>query len=153
GVEGVDVGGWAVGPVRPWWVRLGGEPADEIVLAVLARPDAGPGHEEPLVAGEAVEHGGRRPGQGQGGGARGGAESDEVRDVLTEGEGAVDAVTGQRLVGVVLLDQEGGTPAILGVVRRRPPVAQSALGVVLPALVVEAVADLVADHSADRPVV
>jgi hypothetical protein len=82
-----------------------------------------------------------------------GAEADEVRDVLAEGESAVDAVTGQGLVGVVLLDQEGGLPAILGVVRRRPPVAQSALGVVLPALGVEAVADIVADHRPDRPVV
>src|SRR5262245_40068115 len=123
GVEGVDVGGWAVGPVRPWRVRLGGEPPDEIVLPVLTRPDAGPGHEEPLVAGEAVEHGRRRPGQGQVVGAMGGPEADEVRDVLAEGEDAVDTMTGQGLVGVVLLDQEGGPTAILGVVRRRPPVA------------------------------
>ena len=83
----------------------------------------------------------------------GGAEADEVRDVLTEGEGAVDAVTGQGLVGVVLLDHEGGPLAILGGVRRLPPVAQSALGVVMPALAVEAVADLVTDHRPDRPVV
>src|SRR5215510_14158703 len=80
----------------------------------------------------------------------GGAETDEVRDVLTEGEGAVDAVAGQGLVDLVLLDEEGGPPAILGVVRRRPPAAQSTFGVVLPALVVEAVADLVADHRPDR---
>src|SRR5215472_4995305 len=93
GVEGVDVGGRAIGPVRPWRVRLGGKPAEEIVLAVLARPDASPGHEEPLVAGETVEHGRRRPGQGQVVGTMGGAEADEVRDVLTEGERAVDAVT------------------------------------------------------------
>src|SRR5262244_3418654 len=33
GVEGFDVGGRAVGPVRPWRMRLGGKPADEIVFA------------------------------------------------------------------------------------------------------------------------
>src|SRR5262245_28484505 len=60
-VEGIHVGGRAIGSVRPWRMRVGGEPADEIVLAVLARPDASPGHEEPLVAGEAVQYGRCRP--------------------------------------------------------------------------------------------
>jgi len=58
-----------------------------------------------------------------------------------------------RLVGVVLRDELAGDRIEGLAVGFRPPVAQAALAVELAALVVEAMADLVADHRADRPVV
>ena len=79
----------------------------------------------------------------------------EVADVLADGEAAVDVLAGQlaRLERVVLLDQRGGLHLEGGLVVRGPPVVQVALAVVLRALVVEAVADLVADHRSDAAVV
>jgi hypothetical protein len=76
-----------------------------------------------------------------------------VGDVLAQGQLAVDVVARQRLEGVVLLDQHRGLGLEVLVVGLGPPVAQVAVAVVLGALVVEAVADLVADHGADAAVV
>ena len=58
-----------------------------------------------------------------------------------------------RHVGVVLLDQCGRAGGELAPVFVCPPVDEMAVAVVLGALIVEAVADLVADHRADTPVV
>ena len=63
------------------------------------------------------------------------------------------AVQAARREALVLLDQRGGALAELGAVVVGPPVDQVAVAVVLGALVVEAVADLVADHRADAAVV
>ena len=57
------------------------------------------------------------------------------------------------LNGVVLLDEHLRALLELLASASRPPVAQVAVAVELAALVVEAVADLVADHGADRAVV
>ena len=82
-------------------------------------------------------------------------EPAEVADVLADGERAVDllarGVAGLELVE--LGDERVGAglerrPVLVG-----PPVAQRAVAVELRALVVEAVADLVADDRADAAVV
>ena len=60
---------------------------------------------------------------------------------------------GQRLVGVVLRRQALGRGLEVLHVLVRPPVGETAAGVELGALIVEAVADLVADDDADAAVV
>jgi hypothetical protein len=79
----------------------------------------------------------------------------EVADVLADGERAVDVLARQvaRLEAVVLLDQRLRLQLERGLVVGGPPVVEVAGAVVLRALVVEAVADLVADHRADAAVV
>ena len=67
---------------------------------------------------------------------------------------AVDVQAGQRLVGVVLRAERRGLAPRRPCGRRRVhQLLQLAVAVVLRALVVEAVADLVADHRADAAVV
>ncbi len=77
----------------------------------------------------------------------------QVADVLADRELAVDVVARQvlGLEVVVLLDERLGPLTELGAVVVGPPVDHVAVAVVLGALVVEAVADLVADHRADTP--
>ncbi len=58
-----------------------------------------------------------------------------------------------RLITGILRAQPLGAPLEGRGVRRRPPVAQLALGVELAALVIEAVGELVAYHPADGAVV
>ena len=106
-----------------------------------------------LVAGEAVDVGGRGTGQGDAVGLVRDTGTGQVGDVLTKRELTVDRRAGQRLVAGVLGDQTGGTFLEVLPVLRGPPVAQVAGGVVLAALVVESVADLVPDHCPDGPVV
>ena len=79
----------------------------------------------------------------------------EVADVLADGERAVDVLAGERArrEAVVLLDQRLRLHLERRLVVRRPPVVEVAGTVVLRALVVEAVADLVADHGPDAAVV
>ena len=82
-----------------------------------------------------------------------GGNARHVGDVLGERQLAVHVQAGQRLVGVVLRRQPVGGGAEVREVLRRPPVEEAPPRVELAALVVEAVADLVADHRADRAVV
>ena len=79
----------------------------------------------------------------------------EVADVLADGERAVDVLAGQgaRLEAVVLRDQRLRLHLEGRLVVGGPPVVEVAVAVVLRALVVEAVADLVADDRADAAVV
>ena len=60
---------------------------------------------------------------------------------------------GQRLIGVILLHQRGGAGVEIGAVLLGPPVLEHALAVIFAALVVEAMADLMADHRADGAVI
>src|SRR5690606_7173374 len=83
---------------------------------------------------------------------QGDAETAEVADVLTDGEGAVDVVLLTEAEGhecVVLRDESLRALLERGTVLVRPPVLQASVAVVAAALVVEAVADLVADDRAD----
>ncbi len=79
----------------------------------------------------------------------------EVADVLADGQRTVDVLAGKllRLEPVVLGDQLRGAGLELLAVGLGPPVVHVAVAVVLRSLVVEAVADLVADHGADAAVV
>ena len=114
-----------------------------------------PGQEEPLRAGQVVDRRQLRVAEGELVGHVGDRQAAEVADVLAQGELAVDVVARSvgRLQRVVLRDELGralleGGPVVVG-----PPVVEVAVAVVLRALVVEAVADLVPDHRADRAVV
>ena len=62
------------------------------------------------------------------------------------------AVVEHGIAGI-LPDQLGGALLELRAIVGRPPVAQVSIAVELPAGIVEAVADLVADHRADAAVV
>src|SRR5207344_3473560 len=79
----------------------------------------------------------------------GGRKSRDVGDVLAERELSVLVKIGKRLVRVVLRDQLRRGGLEVREVFGRPPVGEVASGVELAALVVEAVADLVADDRAD----
>jgi hypothetical protein len=86
-------------------------------------------------------------------GAHRDGEAGQVGDVLAQSQLAVDVLAGQRLVGRILCGQCGGPGGEALQVLRNPPVAEIACSVELAALVVERVADLVADHRADSAVV
>src|SRR5690606_42012420 len=82
-------------------------------------------------------------------------EPARVADVLADRERVVDAVAGElcRLARVVLRDELRGALLERGAILGRPPVVEAAVAVEPRALVVEAVADLVADDRVDRAVV
>ena len=70
-----------------------------------------------------------------------------------QGQAALDVEAGQGFELVVLGAEARGQGLEVGLVLLGPPVAQHAVAVGFGALVVEAVADLVADHAADAAVV
>ena len=80
-------------------------------------------------------------------------EAGVVGDVLAEGQLAIDEIARERREGGVFGDQPLRLRGKARLVARCPPVAQVAVAVELAALVVEAVADLVADHHANAAVV
>src|SRR5690606_26953015 len=108
--------------------------------------------EEPLRTGEAVDDGRLLAAERGHVGLPRDAEPAEVADVLADRERAVDGVAGCRdgLERVVLRDERAGPLLERRAVLVGPPVDEATLAVVLRALVVEAVADLVADDGADR---
>ena len=134
-------------------VRVDGEVLLLLLLAALGAPAVGPVGEQPLaVVGGHLAAVGRA---GDGVGLVGDRQPAQVADVLPDGERAVDVLAGQRawLEGVVLRDEGLGLHLEGGLVVGGPPVVEVAGAVVLRPLVVEAVADLVADHGADPAVV
>ncbi len=136
-------------------MRVGDQLLAHRFLAVLAAPYLRPGHEEALVAGQAVDHRGFLAVQRKLVGAVGQAEAAEVADVLAHRQLAVDAglAVVERAEAVVLGFQLVLQLLEVGLVGRAPPVAQIAGAVGLRALVVEAVAHFVADHRADAAVI
>ena len=143
----------AVGAELARAVRIGLEPRQQVLLAVLARPDLAPAVEEALVAGEPVDDRCLLAGEREHVGLVRDGEAAEIADVLAERELAVDGVALHRLVLVVLRGQLRAERLELRAILLSPPHAQVAVAVVLRAGVVEAVADLVADHRADATVV
>ncbi len=122
----------------------------------LLAPGLRPAHVEALIAGEAVDHRRRAAAERELVGLVGDGQARVVGDVLAQRQLAVDVKAGHRLAGAVLRDQRVGLGLELLVVGRAEPAGraeQVAVAVVLAALVVEAVADLVADHRADGAVV
>ena len=136
-------------------VRVEGEQPLGLGPAGQAAPDLRPAEEEPLLAGAAVELGGRLVAERDAVGRVADGEAAEVADVLADGERAVDLVAG-GVAGLELVElgDEGVGARLEGrAVLVGPPVAQGAGAVELRALVVEAVADLVPDDRADAAVV
>ncbi len=152
GVPGVDVAGGAHHAERRRR-RAGRRPsaACRAVGARLVLPRLGEGQEQALVAGQPVDHRRRLAAQRGVVGVERHLQPAQVGDVLAHGQLAVDLAARQRLVG-----RRTACPARRP--GRRTRLASSAVhqsrslpvGVDLAALVVEAVADLVADHRADR---
>src|SRR5262245_50344540 len=81
-----------------------------------------------------------------------GRETCDIGDVLAERELSVLVEVGKRHVRVVLGHQLGGRRLEVRQVLRCPPVPQTAGGVELAPLIVEAVADFVSDDRADRAI-
>lgn len=151
------------------------------LVAILSAPNRSVAQEETLQAGEAVDF--RSIGKRGFDGFRGtilaaagrfieseriGLESDvhtaQIADVLADGQRAVHMRGLRRVIRilfgelrrhelVVLVDELLGERLEIGLVLFGPPVVEFAVAVVLRALVVETVADLMADHRADAAVV
>src|SRR5439155_15862438 len=79
--------------------------------------------------------------------------STQVADVLAHRLAAVDLQSRHWRIGLELRAQLCRALFELLRIVRRPPIAEVAVAVRLPALIVEAVADLVADDRSDRAVV
>jgi hypothetical protein len=136
-------------------VWIDGQEPLHLLLPRLLAPRLSPGEEEPLGPAQAVEHRRGRASEREQVGLPGDGEAAEVADVLADRQCSVHVQFGRlaRRERVVLVDQDPG-PLLEGrAVRRLPPVGQSPRAVELRALVVEAVADLVADYRPDRTVV
>ena len=132
---------------------VGAEELAEVGGAIDAAPGDGVGEEEALVAGEAVDGGGGLALQRFVVGVVGDGEAAEVGDVFAEGEFAVDVDVVDADAGVEFLDDFVGAGGVAGAVFGGPPVVEVSCGVVLAALVIEAVGHFVADDGADGAVV
>ncbi len=126
----------------------------QVVVAEQRAPHLRPAEEEALVAGEAVDDGRRLAVQRQLVGA-GSATVSPPRSPMFSPRVSLPftVISSIGLERVVLLDQHAGALLEGLLVLGRPPVAQVAVAVRAAALVVEAVADLVADDAADGAVV
>src|SRR5690348_1450041 len=76
-----------------------------------------------------------------------------VRNILGQSLLTVDCEIGKRAIRIELLCQRGSRCLEMGVIGRGPPVAHSSVTVELRPVVVETVADLMADDRADGTVV
>ena len=153
-------------------MRVDGQVLFRHLRADRGAPDAGPGQKQALQAGEFFPVQFLRGAvgvEGEGGAVvkllvfevvlvrdDGDAESAQVTDILAQGEFAIDAgglaaFEDVRDKPVVLVDQLARQLFEAGAVVVGPPGVEVAGAVVTRALVVEAVADLVADDGADRP--
>ena len=114
-----------------------------------------PPEEQALFGGESVHR--RRRGSGRAGPGQVGHQREPqpavVRGVLAERELAVDVRVAGDDVARILIRDAARALFERRAVGRGPPVAQVALGVVLPSLIVEAVGQLVADDRPDGAVV
>ncbi|VXC06622.1 hypothetical protein BREVUG8_90154 [Brevundimonas sp. G8] len=134
-------------------MRIGSDLLLQGFVTILRLPDLGPAVEEALVARRPVQNRRRLAVQRQVIGLKPHRHARGVADVLAHRQAGIDGVADDRLIGRILRTQTRGQGLEVGLVLRRPPVAQHAVAVGLGALVVEAVADLVADHPADAAIV
>src|SRR3546814_13597306 len=89
-------------------MRIGDQPLEEVVLAVVAAPDLCPAEIEALVSGQTADHR-RLPAVERGSiGVLGDGDTGEVADILAERQRAVDVLAGQRLLPVLLFDEALG---------------------------------------------
>ena len=87
----IEVPDHAEDPVHARRVRPGLQLAAQRRLAELGAPDLGPGHEEALITGKAVDHRGFLAAERQLVSAVGQAQAADIADVFTQGKPAVDA--------------------------------------------------------------
>jgi hypothetical protein len=154
-VEGIQVPGDGVGAELVGGVRVGGQPPDGFLPADDLAPAGSPRGEEPLLSAQAVQDRGLLPVQAEPVSLVGDGEPAKVTDVFPKRQPSVDGMPGRRIrgEGVELLNQPSRQRLECLPVILRPPVAQFASAVELRPLVIEPVADLVADHRSDTPVV
>src|SRR5437773_10221556 len=117
-------------------------------------PDLGPTKKEPLFGRKSVDQRRFRFGFQRVHQCRvGDIQTSEIGDILAEGQLSVDVQTSQNLIAVKLVyDARGPLVKILPVLGR-PPRIEIAFGVILAALVVEAVRDLVTDDGSHSAVI
>jgi hypothetical protein len=118
----------------------------------LREPHLAQAHEEALIAGQAVDHRRLFALQRQLVRLVCDRHARVVADVFAQGQFGVDVIARQRAVWAVLRHQLLRLGREVLMVLRGPPVAQVAVAVVLRTLVVETVADLVADRATDGAV-
>src|SRR5689334_13808514 len=152
-VKSVDVASRPIRTELARAVRIGHEPLEQFLVTILAAPDLRPADEESLVSREAVDDRRRLASERHLPGPVRHREARQVADVLAERQLAVDVAIVEHRVAIELRGERVGALLELRGVVRRPPVAQVAVAVELPAAVIEAVADLVADDRANAAVV
>src|SRR5690625_2699906 len=141
-------------------MRAGNEPAEQLFIARLARPHPRPLEQEPLRGWHAIKFGEvARVSVGVLQRDQVTLPSDrqaaQVADVFTDGERAIYLFAGQ-LLGlelVILGDERGGALFKCRAIRISPPVAQGTVAIVFAALIIETVANFVADHGANTAVI
>src|SRR5271155_2962991 len=155
GVELVEVPHDLVAAELAGGMLVDGEKPDDFLVPGLLLPGTCPRQEEALAARQTVDYRCLLAVRRQLVGRPCDAQASEVPDVLPDRQRSVHMLVRSllRRQGVVLLDQRPGPGFERLPVRCAPPIGEPAVTVVLGTLVVEAVADLVADECADRSVV
>ena len=136
-------------------MRIGRDALPGHLLAHFRPPCLGKGDEEPLVAGQTVDNRRGLALQRELVSLIGHRDAAQIADVFTQRQLAAQAGLAlvQRAERIVLRGQLRGQRVERLAIGRRPPVAQRAGSIVLRALIVEPMADLVADDCADRAVI
>src|SRR5450830_410319 len=143
----------AIGAILARRVRVGLDLHDLLRFTHFAAPYLAKAHVEALVARQTVDYRRRFAAQRDLVGFVGNGDTGVVGNVFTQGQRAIHVVARQRAVAIVLLGQRVGLGREVFAVFRCPPVAQIAVAIGLATLVVEAVADFMADHGADGAIV
>ena len=124
-----------------------------LLVACFCPPSLAPAQEKALVAAEAIDNRRFLAFEGQFVGLVGNAQTPEITNVLAGCKFAVDGQAVDDHVAVVLGGQLVLKLLKAGVVLLVPPVAQIAVAIELAPLVVEAVADFMADDGSNAAVV
>ena len=152
-IPGIDIAHRPVDAEFRRAVRIGKQALARGLLVGLVAPDLAVAQEQPLIAGKPVENRRLLAVEREVIGGLGDGQARKVGDVLAQRQLAVDEHALDRAVAIVLVDELGRARIEILAVVRRPPILQHALGVVFAALIVEAVADLMADHRADAAII
>ena len=134
-------------------MRISLQQHDGGIVARLAAPHLRPAQEHALLTTEAVDYRGWLAGQRHAVGLVGNRQAGVVADIFTQGQCAIDVIARQGRIAAVLRHQCLGFGGKFLAVVGGPPVAQIAHRIRLAALVIEAVADFMADHGNDTAIV
>src|SRR5262245_32130432 len=152
-IPGVDVAHRPVNAEAGGRMRIGRDLSLECIEAGLVAPDLRPAQEDPLLAGETVEHRSWLAVERGVISVQREQKTAQVGNVLAHGQGAVDVHAGCDRIGIELRTVLFSLGLESGVVGRQPPVSLHAMAVELAALIVEPMRHLVTDHATDAAIV